>query len=171
MDSTHEFTIRKATPEDADAIVALSVAAFEGETVDFFLQGRFGPRSAPLRGKTWEERHAETIRKHVSQSLEQVFVAEVEGRLAGYMTYRLDPEASTGTVSYNAVHPDYQGRGIATGLIARVLNTFRQQGLRYARVTTLETDIRARGLYEKAGFTELVKLIDYVQELRAKESQ
>ena len=165
MEGTHEVTVRKARAEDVDAIVALSVAAFEGETVDWFLQQRFGPRSPALEEKTWDERHAERIRGHLREAPDQVLVAEVEGHLAGYMTYRINTKASTGTVSYNAVHPDFQGRGIATALITRVLGLFREKGLRYSRVTTLETDVRARGLYEKAGFTELVKLIDYVQEL------
>jgi len=160
-----ELTIREAKPEEVDAIVALSVAAFAGETVNHFLQQRFGPRSAALRGKTWDELHAETIRKHVGEHLEYALVAEVGGQLAGYMTYRLSAETSTGTVSYNAVHPDYQRRGVATALITRVLDIFRQEGLHYARVSTLETDTRARGLYEKAGFTELVKFVDYIQEL------
>ena len=157
--------IRQAVVEDVDAIVALSVAAFAGETVDFFLQERFGPRSPLLEGKTWDERHAETIRKHVSEGLEFTLVAEVGGALAGYMTYRLDHKTSTGTVSYNAVHPDRQRRGIATSLIGRVLDIFRQHGLHYARVVTLETDTRARGLYEKSGFTEMGRSVHYVQEL------
>ncbi len=165
MRSAGEVSIRQAAPEDVEVIVALSVVAFEGETVDFFLQERFGPRSPLLAGKTWDQRHAQTIRKHVSEGLELTLVAEVGGVLAGYMTYRLDPETSTGTVSYNAVHPDFQRRGIATALIGRALDIFRQHELRYARVVTLETDTRARGLYEKCDFTEMGRSIYYIQEL------
>lgn len=160
-----EVKVRRARPEDAEAIVALSVAAFEGETVGWFLQKRFGPRSPLLGGKTWDELHAETIRKHLREGLDQTLVAELEGQLAGYMTYRINRETSTGIVSYNAVHPHFQRRGVATALISRVLDIFRRQGLRYARVATLETDTRARGLYEKAGFSLLGKSLHYVQEL------
>lgn len=160
-----EARIRRARPEEVETIAALSVEAFAGETINWFLQQRFGPGCPPLRGKTWDQLHAETIREHLREDPEKVLVAELEGQVVGYMTYRIDREASTGIVSYNAVHPNYQRRGIATALISRVLDTFRREGLRYARVRTLETDTRARGLYEKVGFEELVKFVDYIQVL------
>jgi len=49
--------------------------------------------------------------------------------------------------------------------LRRVLETFSQEGMKYAYVRTLEHDVPARRLYEKAGFKELCRSIHYSMRL------
>ena len=70
-----------------------------------------------------------------------------------------------GEVGNNAVAPQYQRRGIATKLLRKVLETFREEGMEYAYVGTLENDVPARRLYEKVGFKELCRSIHYSMKL------
>jgi len=52
-----------------------------------------------------------------------------------------------------AVAPEYQGRGVATRLIAEVLRLMTADGaVREVTVNTQETNARSRGLYERLGF-------------------
>jgi len=52
-----------------------------------------------------------------------------------------------------AVAPEYQGRGVATRLIAEVLRLMAADGaVREVTVNTQETNARSRGLYERLGF-------------------
>ncbi|MGN0907654.1 MAG: GNAT family N-acetyltransferase [Bullifex sp.] len=52
-----------------------------------------------------------------------------------------------------AVHPDYQGRGVASGLMKAVIDIARERKLTTVRLDALSTNTPAHKLYEKCGFT------------------
>jgi GNAT superfamily N-acetyltransferase len=83
-----------------------------------------------------------------------MWVAEVEGRIAGFFTFTLDQDRRIGTISNNAVDPAAQGRGLGTAMYERALDLFREARMEYARVRTGldEGHAPARRAYEKAGF-------------------
>ena len=104
----------------------------------------------------WEEKKAAQVRGHWERHPEWFYVVEaVKAKsVVAFITFRVDPEKSLGTIGNNAVAPEGQGQGIGTAMYARVLNLFRRQGLKYASVGTGldEGHAPARRAYEKAGF-------------------
>jgi GNAT superfamily N-acetyltransferase len=84
-------------------------------------------------------------------------VAELDGRVVGFVTWRLDsPIAGCGEIGNNAVDPEAQRRGVGAAMHAWLLDHFRAAGMRAAMVVTGldEAHGPARRAYEKAGFTK-----------------
>jgi len=157
-----QILIRKAKPEDMESIVQITAEAFEGYTVSYLLEKKYGVK---FGGKPWREWKGAELKAFCENSLDRVYVAELNGVVVGYMTYNLDRAKRIGSVGNNAVSPAYQRRGIATNLLKAVLETFKEEGMGYAQVGTMEIDIPARRLYEKAGFEELSKSVYYFMKL------
>ena len=74
----------------------------------------------------------------------QGWVAEIDGALAGFSD--LEPDGHLGMMY---VHPDYQGCGVASALLAQIEETARTGGL--GRLYT-EASITARSFFERRGF-------------------
>jgi ribosomal protein S18 acetylase RimI-like enzyme len=168
-DSTHDrdpkkFSIRKAQQEDHDAIAEINRRAWAGGiTTHELLEKRHGP----IDGRPWAEHVVDAVTAHVDQSDVTTFVAEDGGRVVGYAAAQIrreEPPSDVGVVSYNAVDPEYRGRGIGTALTRHVVDYLKQQGARVLAVWTLEADEPARRLYERLGFQELARFVYYSME-------
>ena len=85
---------------------------------------------------------------------EQVFVAEVEGRIAGFVSFTLNVEKRIGEIGLNAVHPEQAGIGIGTLMYERVMEHMKERGMLVATVGTGgdPSHAPARRAYEKVGF-------------------
>ena len=153
--------IRRATEDDLDPIYEINLIAWKEMSTAYMMEQKYG-QIGPKPANVWR---AEGLRMACAGNLDRVFVAELEGEVVGYAMYMLDEERRIGTVGENAVHPDYRGRGIATALQRKVQETFREAGMRFAQVMTLEHDIPAQHVYEKVGFREFTRTINYVMEL------
>jgi L-amino acid N-acyltransferase YncA len=93
-----------------------------------------------------------------------VWVAQQDGRILGYVsafpTYSL--AAGRWEVDELAVHPDAQGRGIGTALVARALEAgARQVGLREARALVAVGNLASLRVFLKNGF-RVVDTVDLV---------
>ncbi len=78
-------------------------------------------------------------------------VAEDEGRIAGYAgLWWITDE---GHITNVAVRPEYRGRGIASEIIRTLLEFTEEEGIRDFTLEVRESNIPARNLYEKYGFT------------------
>ena len=86
-----------------------------------------------------------------------VLVAELDGRVVGFLAYELNVQDSVGDVVLLAVHPDYQNLGIGTELNNVALEKMKEGGMKMARVETGgdPSHAPARRCYEKAGYTAL----------------
>jgi ribosomal protein S18 acetylase RimI-like enzyme len=116
----------------------------------------------------WEEKKARAITDHWERNPEWVRVVEaVDCQVVAFLTFRIDPEKSLGTLLNNAVSPALQGKGIGTAMYAFVLNLFREEGMAYASVGTGLDDghARARKAYEKVGFNVAQPHVTYYQKL------
>jgi [ribosomal protein S18]-alanine N-acetyltransferase len=88
-------------------------------------------------------------------SLEDVFLVAVDGVTAdivGFLVACVCPVSRRGMILRVAVHPDYQGRGIATQLLEESLQALKKKDL---DEVDLDVDVvkgGARRLYEKMGF-------------------
>ena len=60
-------------------------------------------------------------------------------------------EGNTGVIYNNAVDPDYQGRGISTRLVRRVIEELTERGVERIEVATAHVPA-ALHLYQQVGF-------------------
>jgi len=107
------------------------------------------------------------IRSHCQRHPEWTFVAEEQGRIVGFVTFRLDRDSQIGVIGNNAVDPDCGLKGIGQQMYAAVLDHFRQQGMKAAKVGTgLDwAHAPARRAYERAGFDRKHENVTYWQTL------
>ncbi len=110
---------------------------------------------APMKQRTIEE-YAERY------TVDKVFVAEIEGKVAGYIGY----DNPTGLKSnshvmefYIAVHPDFQGKGIGRALINHLTNWGREQGFLKLSLRVLSINEAAIAFYISNGFKEQGRLM------------
>src|SRR5690606_18108185 len=87
-------------------------------------------------------------------SIWEVYCAELQTQVVGFVSARLDTDRLVGEIGLNAVHPDFAGKGIGTSLYAHALGRMREVGLRVATVATGgdPSHAPARRAYAKAGF-------------------
>jgi GNAT superfamily N-acetyltransferase len=151
--------IRQARPEDLGDLRRIIVAAFHHETIHYLVERRFGV----VEGKTWDQRKGDEIESFLGAHPEWVLVTELDGEVAGFVTYALDEERKVGQVQNNAVDPRHQNRGIGTGQVHFVLDIFRREGMKLAEVVTgLGSGYApARRMYEKCGFEALMENVRY----------
>jgi putative acetyltransferase len=79
---------------------------------------------------------------------EQVHVAEIDGRLAGFLAVR-DDGGGRGYLHQIFVAPEYQGRGVGAALMT-LAKRLAPAGL---RLHTLQRNVQAAAFYERHGFT------------------
>lgn len=87
-------------------------------------------------------------------SVWEVYCAELQDQVVGFVSVRLDEDRLVGEIGLNAVHPDHAGKGIGTSLYEHALARMREVGLRVATVATGgdPSHAPARRAYVKAGF-------------------
>lgn len=88
---------------------------------------------------------------------EDVLVAEVQGRVAGYVQVRaaspFPSQRHVQTVAGLGVHPDVQGRGVGRALLEAAVAEARRRGATRLTLRVLGHNGPARRAYERAGFT------------------
>ena len=96
----------------------------------------------------------------------QVWVAEWDGRMAGFVAYDMNLTSKEGEVQYLAVDPEYQRRGIGAALNTFALEKLKAGGMELAVVGTGGDPAHApaRRAYERAGYVGL-PLVRYYKKL------
>lgn len=87
------------------------------------------------------------------------FVWVEERRVVGNVSLRRSPEWGGFLVGNVAVHPDWQGRGIASALMEAALDEIASQGGRWAGLEVEADNQAARRLYGGEGFRELGRVL------------
>ena len=161
-----DVIVRDLRPGEAETAASIAVAAW----TPIFGQFReiLGDELFAARCPNWQEDKASQVRRACApESGAGVCVAEKDGRVVGFITYYLNVYPGVGEIGNNAVHPDFQGQGIATLMYQSVLDRFRAQGMRFAKVRTgLDpSHAPARRAYEKAGFSIQLPSVEYYRKL------
>jgi ribosomal protein S18 acetylase RimI-like enzyme len=158
-------TIRPLRAADVAPIVQLSLAAWEPVFLSFrrVLGSEIYTRIYP----DWKASQATAVESVCTGGTYEVWVAEEDGVVAGFIACELDARNEVGEVEMLAVHPAHQNRGIGTRLNGFALDRMRERGLRLAVVGTGGDPghAPARRSYEKAGYTAL-PLVRYYKSLR-----
>src|SRR5262245_25701673 len=155
--------IRPYREGDLPRIQAITVASFEGVSIDRNIEARFGP----VAGRDWKARKARDVALDVEVNPAGVFVAETDGQVVGYITTRLDPFSGIGRIPNLAVDAAARGSGLGSALIRHALAYLREQGMAMAKIETLVQNERGQALYPRFGFQEVARQIHYVVPLAA----
>jgi RimJ/RimL family protein N-acetyltransferase len=106
---------------------------------------------------TWEQHHA-WFARYVEKPDDVVFVVEsVESgaRVGQVAIYAIDEAVRKAEIGRFVVAPEYQGRGLMRKAIAALLRLAAQEfNLASVYLEVIETNVRARRLYEALGFVE-----------------
>lgn len=151
-----DIAIRRLADQDIDAVLDLSVAAWAPVFRSF--AHILGPTIYPRLFPDWHtsQRAAVAAVCHDHEHM-TVWVADVDGVVAGFLAYTLNTTEHIGEVHMLAVHPTYQNRGIGTTLNTFALTKLKESGMQLAVVGTGGDPghAPARAAYEKVGYTAL----------------
>jgi GNAT superfamily N-acetyltransferase len=157
--------IRSYHTNDIDEVVQLSLLAWE--PVFAAWERILGAELYPIAiYPDWRIGQKEVVVKICTDEKIATWVAEVDGRVVGFVAYEFNQQSKIGEVQLLAVHPDYQNQGIGTQLNLFALQMLKDGGMKLAVVGTGgdEGHAPARRSYEKAGYTGL-PLVRYYKAL------
>jgi ribosomal protein S18 acetylase RimI-like enzyme len=154
MDTKNAVNLREVRPQDLPRLKELVELGWRDQGAAHLLEQRYGE----LGGKPWLEWKWPEIESTCRERPHEVIVSEVDGKVVGFASYRLDPVRRVGTIGNNSVDPAYRGLGIGGSMHAWVLERIRAAGMLFAEVTVAlnEGHTAARAMYEKAGFEKVV---------------
>ncbi|MGD9497219.1 MAG: N-acetyltransferase family protein [Armatimonadota bacterium] len=130
---------------------------------DFTLEEKYGS----VGDEAWDRWLVPKVMSRLWDEIDRTLVTEVDGHIAGFISYALDGARRVGTIHYNAVAAGFQGQGIGSAQVQRVLAIFREAGMRIACVGTglNQGHAPARRMYEKAGFEPVIDYRMYARQL------
>jgi ribosomal protein S18 acetylase RimI-like enzyme len=164
--------IRPLLPSDVDAVVEIAIAAWK--PIIARLRQEMGDELFMLARPDWQQEKARRVRKACAPDSSAIVavaeVAQISGqatRVAGFCTCYARPALGIGEIGNNAVHPDWQGRGIAARLYQYAFEQLRERGMRYVQVRTGggRAHAPARRAYQKAGFDVALPQVEYYRKL------
>ncbi len=147
-------SIRDFTPGDLPRLHEIREAAFRPVFQSF--RDIVGEAIAPVAFAAAEQDQAELLDRICRAGSEhEVFVVVQGTELVAFCAVKADRESGVGEIDLNAVHPDWQGRGIGTRMYGHALERLKAAGMAVATVGTGgdASHAPARRAYEKAGFT------------------
>jgi ribosomal protein S18 acetylase RimI-like enzyme len=156
-----DLSIRRYRPEDLPAIKQLTLDSFAGVTLEQNVEDKLGQ----LHGHDWRWRKARHLDEDAAVHPAGIFVAELQGRIVGYITTRLDPEAGRGRIPNLAVARELRGQGLGRQLIEHALDYFRREGLVYAMIETMAQNEIGNRLYPSCGFIEVARQVHFARRL------
>jgi dTDP-4-amino-4,6-dideoxy-D-galactose acyltransferase len=135
-------SIRPFHQEDIDTL--RNIARLSYHDTRFYYDTRFPVHLVDAFYETW-------IEKSCKGSADQVFVFDMGGKAAGYISCQL-LDAATGQIGLVGVNSNWRGKGIGQALVMQALKWFADQGLTKVSVVTQGRNIGALKLYENCGF-------------------
>jgi ribosomal protein S18 acetylase RimI-like enzyme len=133
--------IRTARASDVDALAAIETAVFEGD--------RISRRS---------------FRKLIERETAETLISELDGCVAGYAIVLFRKGSGVARLYSLAAGPDFSGKGIGRALLEAAENTAFEHGRMLLRLEVREDNLRAIGIYEKAGFRRIGRETDYYED-------
>jgi ribosomal protein S18 acetylase RimI-like enzyme len=155
------FRLRHYQPDDLDEIKRLTVESFGGVTLEQNVEDALGV----LNGHDWRWRKARHIDDDVAANAAGIFVAEVHGRVVGYISTLIDRESGKGRIPNLAVAAEFRGQGLGRQLIEHALDYFRREGLAYAMIETMAQNEAGQHLYPACGFVEVARQVHFARKL------
>ena len=145
--------IRAYRPEDLPVLMDIGNRAWR-KIYDMF-EATYGSELFSILVPDRTKVKGEQVHRHCLQHPDWVYVCEEDdGRTVGFATFLLDPERGIGEIGNNAVDPECGLKGRGQQMYRAILDRFRAEGMKYAKVTTGMDPAHgpARRAYERAGF-------------------
>jgi ribosomal protein S18 acetylase RimI-like enzyme len=156
------ITIRPFLESDRPILREMTIAAFEGVSIDHDIDLLLGPIAA----QDWRTRKGRHVDDDIDAPGGEIAVAVDDGgKVLGYVSMRCDREAKVGQIPNLAVAEDRRGEGIGRRLLEHAIARFREQGMAVARIETLEQNPVGRHLYPSVGFREVARQIHFAMPL------
>lgn len=152
-----QLSIRPVEASDEGALEEIRRTAFEPVFASF--RALLGDEIYELAQAKEDAAQADLLRSLIAPgSGWDVFVAEVDGNVVGFVSVKVDAATRVGEIGLNAVHPSRAGHGIGTALYEHALEHMRRAGARVATVATGgdPSHAAARRAYEKVGFDRAI---------------
>jgi len=151
-----EPTIREYRPADREAVVALSLRAWE--PIFASMRAILGDEiDALLHTEDWKPYQQRGVEVTLSSEQFHTWVADDGGTVVAYMAVKLDSQPGLGELWMIAVDPQAQGRGLGTRMTTMATDFMRRAGMKTAMISTGGDSghAAARRAYEKADYTAL----------------
>lgn len=160
-------SIRRTTAGDATVIGELARAAFSRYPSHYAANPLLASRGDVGAG------YAEWAMSHVLDSdvLLPAWVAEHDGAVVGFVTVKQSADRKDAEILLNAVHRDFQSRGLYTSLLFEILRVLHEDGVRLLRVSTQLSNIRVQRVWSRLGMTLERAYDTYHLNLRSEEDQ
>ena len=156
MTSGDPMEIRSFAPDDLDALIALSLRAWD--PVFASLRKVLGDDIFLRLHPDWMAGQADGVRSSCTREDLDAFVAVLDEHPVGFVTVGLNAfHERMGVIEMIAVDPDYQRQGVGTRLTEFAFDHMRSHGMDIAVVETGGDPghAPARALYKERGFTLL----------------
>jgi ribosomal protein S18 acetylase RimI-like enzyme len=156
--------IRPFNASDTVAVVDLSLRAWA--PVHISIREALGPEINDALQPDWRAKQQSDVEEVLSASTSNVWVADVDAIVAGFIAVRIHDDRRIGEIDMLAVDPPHQGAGIGTALTKFALDRIRASGIAVAMVATGADPghAPARRTYEAAGM-KLVPMARYFMKL------
>lgn len=149
-------SIRPLQHQDRGPVIALSLQSWA--PVFASLENILGPSGiyAQLH-PDWRSSQQSVVATALDSQDISVWVATVDGEVAGFVAVQLEPEHSIGHIYLLAVDPDHQRRGLGAALTSFAVQQIKDSGMTLAMVETGGDPGHgpARRTYQSQGFTPL----------------
>jgi len=138
-----EIAIRHAQKSDANSVAELAGKAFAGYFGHYHADRRLSREEADAVYVDWAKSSV-----LLADPIRPVLVAISEGSLSGFLTANV----KEGEIALNAVHPDWQRRGIYSALLEHTLKIFQASGCLGAIISTQINNVPVQRVWAKRGF-------------------
>jgi ribosomal protein S18 acetylase RimI-like enzyme len=155
--------IRPFREDDRNVVRELTIAAFQGVSIDHNIDLELGP----IAGRDWRWRKGSDVDRDIDLLGAELAIAQdhESGAVVGYVTMQCDAESRIGWIHNLAVAGEARGLGLGRRLIEHALEHFRAAGMTLARIETLEQNAIGRHLYPSLGFVEVARQIHFAMPL------
>ncbi|MDP2984448.1 MAG: GNAT family N-acetyltransferase [Candidatus Latescibacter sp.] len=153
------MTIRAYAEADHGILNEITAVCYNGVSIDQNIEKLFGR----IAGKDWTCRKQRQLDEDISAHPDGIFVAEIDHRVVGYISTRIDHATKIGRILNFAVLPAQQKRGIGKALMDRAIAHLKSEGMEYVRIETLDQNAAGKHFYPKLGFSEVARQIHYIR--------
>lgn len=141
-----EVRVRRLLPGDEAEIPRVAAAAFKGYMGHYHADRRLDSSQCDEAYRSWAERSCT-----IDKVADEVLVAEIGGKVAGFATLRLNSPQEVEGLLY-AVAPESQGKGICRLFMIRSLQWCRAQGAKRMVISTQVTNVSMQKVWCRTGF-------------------
>ncbi len=160
------LVVRPIREDDVEAVVALANKAWK--PIIALSRERLGDIIADaMRPGGDDVSKGETVRAEIKNAPDTYFVCEHDGKIVGFVSGFMDFKTGIGTVGHNAADKECGIKGIGQCMYKFLLEHFRRNGMKVAKVFTGLDDAHApaRRAYQRAGFNKSLEHVTYYMEL------